>query len=74
MDKLGKEPAFATSAQLDGEAIYEAGMSKRFYAACAAMQGLCANKIYGGNYLPIVVVEKAYKYADELLRQEYGGS
>ena len=41
-EKLGQEPAFATSAQLEGEPIYQAGMSKRFYAACAAMQGMLA--------------------------------
>ena len=43
-DKLGQEPAFATSAALSAnEDIYQSGMSKRFYAACAAMQGLLVN-------------------------------
>jgi len=47
------------------------GMSKRFYAACMAMQGLLANP-----YPDIVrmndnsVCEMAFKIADEMLKQE----
>ena len=47
------------------------GMSKRFYAACAAMQGILAN-----NSAEITVknakdyAEMAYDFADELLKAE----
>mgnify|MGYP001319154788 CR=1 FL=1 len=43
------------------------GMSKRFYAACAAMQGLVAH--YGLAYSEQHAKE-SYKLADELLKQE----
>lgn len=52
------------------EIVYQ-GVSKRFYAACAAMQGLFANPH------PVFVnagmeslINQAYYAADELLRQE----
>lgn len=48
------------------------GASKRFYAACAAMQGLLANPQFitncGGS--PKVIIEYSYELADKLLRQE----
>ena len=47
-DKLGQEPAFPIKykdltpfGELEN---IEVGISKRFYAACAAMQGILANK------------------------------
>lgn len=51
------------------------GMSKRFYAACCAMQGiLSANPqcLYGNISMPVPseVAKLAYEYADELLSQE----
>jgi hypothetical protein len=58
------------------------GMSKRFYAACAAMQGLLANPNTAGQLsrqlpksAPIEaayssVVVTAYSIADEMLKQE----
>lgn len=45
----------------------EYGMSKRFYAACAAMQGLLAH--HGGS-LSSDGARLAFEYADELLKQE----
>ena len=46
----------------------QAGMSKRFYAACAAMQGILSS---GMDYSdPRLVIRAAYEYADELLKQE----
>ena len=69
--KLGQEPAFATSANLDREPIYQEGMSKRFYAACAAMQGMVANqdtRSWAHSYQDVIA--SAYKHADELLKQE----
>ena len=72
--KLCQEPAFATSANLDREPIYQEGMSKRFYAACAAMQGLCAVDDKGTFAIMKEVYEKlikhSYALADELLKQE----
>ena len=74
--KLGQEPAFATSADLCGEAVYQEGMSKRFYAACAAMQGLLSNSFVNtvlSQNLEVQnteVVNKAYAIADELLKRE----
>ena len=67
--KLCQEPAFATSADLGGEAIYQEGMSKRFYAACAAMQGLLSNS-QNLEIQNTEVVNKAYAIADELLKRE----
>ena len=74
--KLCQEPAFATSADLCGEAVYQEGMSKRFYAACAAMQGLLSNSFVNtvlSQNLEVQnteVVNKAYAIADELLKRE----
>ena len=82
--KLGQEPAFPvdekafqTVLSREHEPI---GMSKRFYAACAAMQGMLANmeflKLNGqtgkeNGYRPDeFLVMTAYGIADELLKQE----
>ena len=68
---LGNEPAFATSALLSGcEDIYQSGMSKRFFAACSAMNGIMASSECGISYKPQMVAELAYSIADEMLRQE----
>ena len=74
-DKLGQEPAFATSAALSAnEDLYQSGMSKRFYAACAAMQGFIAmgstnpNDIRKPDYKNIII--ESYAFADELLKRE----
>jgi hypothetical protein len=74
--KLGQEPAFPIMEEASG-------ISKRFYAACAAMQGILANdslvKTIGnlcsgssnlgssGDFS----VSMAYKIADKLLEQEF---
>ena len=82
--KLGQEPAFATSADLCGEAVYQEGMSKRFYAACAAMRGLYSMasnpdmyktfeewaKSEKCNTISEYIVKQSYIAADELLKQE----
>lgn len=55
---------------------HQHGMSKRFYAACAAMQGILANEaimnvIGESNEHPQpLAVRMAYSFADELLKQE----
>lgn len=58
------------------------GMSKRFYAACAAMQGMMSNPDWNvlkgtvtGNvnsyaFNTTKMVKNAYSIADELLKQE----
>ena len=70
-EKLCQEPAFATSADLCGEAVYQEGMSKRFYAACAAMQGMLANPdTCNWAKSEECVIESAYRHADALLHLE----
>lgn len=49
-------------------------MSKRFYAACCAMQGLLSNGRYDQRYYEgdstSLICKRAYAIADELLKQE----
>ena len=69
--KLGQEPAFATSALLSGsEDVYQSGMSKRFYAACCAMQGLSGMSMYKGDIDNEWITKTAFNMADKLLQQE----
>ena len=77
--KLGQETAFGFSAYTDpkagnGQNLTHAkreGMSKRFYAACAAMQGMLANSdTCSWAHSAQDVITLAYKFADELLNQE----
>ena len=75
-EKLGKSPAYP----IQINQAYLPGMSKRFYAACAAMQGILSNtdlmtKVHevsnSKNEDPkLVVIRNAYEFADELLKQE----
>ena len=84
--KLGQEAAFASSYDAfvghdslgNREYVREnnIGMSKRFYAACAAMQGLLANPDIIRPYKDsesahIQFADVCFQYADALLRQEY---
>lgn len=76
--KLGNEPAFPVTENVI--AMANLGMSKRFYAACAAMHGLLANELYMKdatkytveNRLNLIpeIIKNAYSCADELLKQE----
>lgn len=87
--KLGQDPAYPTevttnhngsfSAKQTGNSTYLApGMSKRFYAACAAMQGMLASHANPNGAHPQhdsyqdikKAIETCFKYADELLEQE----
>ena len=71
--KLGQDPAFGFGYETkDFRNGYIAiiphkvdGMSKRFYAACIAMQALLTNY---PNYPEII--KESYDLADELLKQE----
>lgn len=52
------------------------GMSKRYFTACMAMQGILSANPKGtwGNIdipVPQYVAELSYKYADELIKQEF---
>lgn len=85
-EKLGEKPAFPTDRVIN-RGVYEnasQGISKRFYAACCAMQGILASEVMMTMALrgakginvkeEIVVIKSAYEYADELLKQEKGDS
>jgi len=70
--KLGQEPSFpSTEYKYTGDGCHnyvtEPGMSKRFYAACAAMQGLLAS---GYDVKFDILIRNSYECADELLKQE----
>ena len=72
MKRLGQEPAFPKDSFTNQ---YQIGMSRRFYAACAAMQGILAanpKNTWGNSETPVptYVAELAYEFADELLKQE----
>lgn len=80
--KLGQEPAFPSNDDKHGNCgIHEIGMSKRFYAACAAMQGLIANPNLAHQLQALgiknfqdsnkAVAVSAFNIADELLKQEF---
>ena len=72
-EKLGQEPAYPEfEKDSKGETLFVSGMSKRFYAACAAMQGLLAiQNIEEMKYSFEQIIPKlAFMYADELLKQE----
>ena len=62
-NKLGQEPAFPSLDVTDG-------MSKRFYAACAAMQGIISYKGMQSLTSDKEYIKRSYEFADELLRQE----
>lgn len=66
-EKLGQEPAFPCE-HFPQDSTVE-GMSKRFYAACAAMNGLLSNSTSKRDHIPSLIMV-SYEYADELLKQE----
>ena len=80
--KIGQEPAFGFGYEklrsyAERYGTYktpekELGMSKRFYAACMAMQGLLAGIKTTHSIAPESerIVKDAYVLADELLKQE----
>ena len=79
-EKLEQDPAFPVTEYSDNHGGASAnGMSKRFYAACAAMQGLLPSTVrlsldgtLENDYAERnkSVVEAAYRLADEIIRQE----
>ena len=80
-EKLGQEPAFSCTYEMrisgQNKLCYHEGLSKRFYAACAAMQGLLANQtgeydVIGGTNQEYTecLISQSYQFADELLKQE----
>lgn len=73
-EKLGQEPAFPLDKESSdmitgGYGMDERylGVSKRFYAACAAIQGILSRPNSGGMK---TIVSDSYAFADELLKQE----
>ena len=66
--KNGEQEAFGFAAQLNGENIYSAGLTKREYFAGLAMQGLLANtELTELNIENLTVL--AIEHTDELLKQ-----
>lgn len=45
-------------------------ISKRFYAACAVMQGIVSSNECGIAHNPVTAVKWAYAIVDELIKQE----
>ena len=69
--KSGQNPAFACMYGTHENGYLQEGMSKRFYAACAAMNGLIANSyVQWSNATNSDLISTSYELADELLRQE----
>lgn len=72
-NKLGQESAFPEPFVNDPHLAicHTKGMSKRFYAACAAMSGILANSDIMNRYSSMEDFTKdCYYHADELLRLE----
>ena len=73
-EKLGQEPAFPFEENYEGNygkcTNNYFGMSKRFYAACAAMQGLLACDKFSVLTAERLLIKKSFELADELLKQE----
>jgi len=75
-NKLRQEPAFPNGMEVNNDY----GMSKKFYAACAAMQGILSNSIIidklgdddslNNNERYNIIIKDSYRFADELLKQE----
>lgn len=59
--KLGLEPAFSY-------AHINPGMSKRYYTACMALQGILSNPKQDMSYLE--AAKASFKMADVMLKQE----
>ena len=68
--KLGQEPAFPNENTEFCQDPYCYGMSKRFYAACAAMQGIAAMHSTKSDIDNEWICKTAFNMADELLKQE----
>ena len=72
--KLGQEPAFSCTYEMkisgQNKLCYHDGMSKRFYAACAAMQGIATMHSTKSDIDNEWICKTAFNMADELLKQE----
>ena len=72
--KLGQEPAFSCTYEMkisgQNRLYYHDGMSKCFYAACAAMQGIIAMHSTKSDIDNEWICKTAFNMADELLKQE----
>ena len=74
-EKLRQEPAFPIDVKnyqeetMLREGLLKHGISKRFYAACAAMQGILSNSDVTVKNAKDYA-EMAYDFADEILKHE----
>jgi hypothetical protein len=66
IDETGRSWCPSPKKRLGSEKVGE--MSKRFFAACMAMQGFIMR---GYGDFPSDIAEKSFEYSDELLKQEY---
>ena len=87
-DKLGNDPAYPLEVNYHsgftnyGDKVYSVenhlGMTRRFYAACAAMQGFLSMGCINPHSIRISdfseVISQSYEAADELLKQECNDS
>ena len=81
-EKIWLESAFPFKQKYSSSFENHPGMSKRFYAACAAMQGILSNSSFIESFTAAYpnrsdapsmkkhLIALAYDYSDELLRQE----
>ena len=70
--KLGQEPAFPVDGENQSDSLKYglSGMSKRFYAACFAMQGIAAIHSTRSDIDNEWICKTAFNMEDELLKQE----
>ena len=69
--KVSNKPAFPNENTISCKRPDCFGISKRFYAACAAMQGLIASTDSEDSFPnPKDIAERSFEFADELLKQE----
>lgn len=65
-----KDKIFYPAFPVEKDEIQDCGMSKRFYAACAAMQGILATQYTMSVGIQTIYAKDAFMMADELLKQE----
>lgn len=70
MSKNGQKPAFPFNLYTVEPGTCNNGMNKRFYAACAALQGLLSKYNLKEPEDQKIICKMAYELADELIKQE----
>ncbi len=69
MTQQNNESAFPWG-DYEGLKAGQSGMSKRFYAACKAMEAMMMDKLHPNDKMIKGVIKDAYRIADEMLKQE----